>query len=119
MLLELPGVEPVAALPAAPRLRVHLSDGDEQRLVDRYHQGATLRGSAVEFGVNREKVSQILDRHGVPRRYHQTVTVDLDRAAELEAEGLSLTEIASRLGVGRTTLVRARRESRSSSASFG
>jgi transposase len=40
------------------------------------------------------------------------VTVDMARAAELEAEGLSVTEIAAALGVGRTTLVRARRASR-------
>ena len=58
-----------------------------------------------QFGVHRDRISRILEAAGVDRRYHQTVDVDLNRAAKLEAEGLSLTRIAEQLGVGRTTLV--------------
>ena len=46
---------------------------------------------------------------GVPRRYHQSVPVDLERAERLRRQGLTLEQVAKRLGVGRTTLVKARR----------
>jgi transposase-like protein len=92
------------------KLRVYLTEADEQHLVQSYCQGSTIRQLAAEFGINREKVSLILQRHGAPTRYHQTTRVDLDRAAELEADGLTLTAIAEAMGIGRTTLVRARRQ---------
>jgi hypothetical protein len=89
-LLDLPSSAAVELPASVPRLRVHLSEADERRLVLRYSQGVTIRQLASEFGVNREKVSAILVANDVPRRSHSTVTVDLDRASELEGEGLSL-----------------------------
>lgn len=110
-LVDLPGERGAEAV-AVPRLRVQLSDQDEQKLVLRYGQGANIRQLATEFGINREKVSLVLQRQGVETRYHQMVEVDLDQAAQLQAEGLNITEVAAAMGIGRTTLVRARRAKR-------
>lgn len=114
-LADLPVREPnphaeVVCQPA--RLRVILSAADKERLVEAYVAGSTLRELARQFCINRETASKVLAEHGVERRYHQTVSVDMERAAALEAEGLTITEIAAALGVGRTTLVRARRAAR-------
>lgn len=114
-LADLPvrGVDEEPEVVAEPvRLRVILSAAEKQQLVESYVAGSTIRELARRFGINRETVSKILAEHGVERRYHQTVTVDMERARELQAQGLSINEIAAALGVGRTTLVRARRASR-------
>jgi hypothetical protein len=66
----------------------------------------------LQFAVHRDRVSRILHSAGVERRYHQTVAVNLTRAAELNGEGLTLQQIADRIGVGRTSLVAARRSAR-------
>ena len=94
------------------RLRVILSPDDKHQLVEAYLAGSKIRELARQFGINRETVSKVLAERGVERRYHQKVSVDLVRAAELQAQGHSINEIAAELGVGRTTLVRARRASR-------
>lgn len=64
------------------------------------------------FGFDRGTISSVVQRAGVETRYHQRTGVDLDRAAKLHDQGLSITEVAEQLGIGRTTLVRARRETR-------
>jgi hypothetical protein len=78
-------------------------------MIDAYQAGATIQQVADEFGFHRETVSAALEREGVARRYHERRAVDLDQADELHAAGLSLTVIAEMLGVGRTTLIKARR----------
>lgn len=111
-LLELPkrkGTEPVKQ---AVRVNRHLDVHDQQDLVACYRAGATVQEVALHFGINRETVSRVLARQGVDRRYHQMVEVDLDQAAAREADGLNLTAIAAAMGIGRTTLVRARRAAR-------
>ena len=62
--------------------------------------------------MHRETISAALGRAGIELRYHQTVTVDVQHAAELLAAGLTITETAEALGVGRTTLVKVRRAQR-------
>jgi len=81
-------------------------------LVAGYESGRTVREPADQIGFHRETVSAALKRAGVGRRYHQRRTVDLDRADELHAAGLSIADIAKVLGIGRTTLVKARRGTR-------
>jgi hypothetical protein len=78
-------------------------------LVAGYQAGQTIRELAEQFGFHRETVSAALERAGIPRRYHARRDVDLDRADELRATGLSITDVAKVLNIGRTTLVRARR----------
>jgi transposase-like protein len=88
-------------------------DPDEvSELVARYEDGETVYELATRFGIHRDTVTQFLKDHDVPRRYHERVPVDLAEAAELEAAGLTMTEIAAQLGIGRTTLITARRLAR-------
>lgn len=82
-------------------------------MVARYEGGETVYELAASFGIHRNTVSQHLEQHEVPRRYHQMTDVDLERAAELHASGLNLTQVAAQMGIGRTTLIRARGTSRS------
>ena len=111
-LLELPtrkGSEPVQR---QVRARRHLSDAEELELLSLYQTGRTVYEVADELGMHRNTVSVLLERHGIERRYHQTTDVDLDQATVLQQTGLNLTEVAAALGIGRTTLVRARRAAR-------
>ena len=77
-------------------------------IVGAYEAGETIRQIADRLGFHRDTVSAALERESVARRYHQRVDVDLVSAAELERQGLTLTEIATALGVGPTTLIKAR-----------
>ncbi len=79
------------------------------QLVERYVAGSTILELATDLGLHRDTVSAALERAGVARRYHERRTVDLERADELHAAGLSISEVAKALGVGRTTLIKARR----------
>jgi len=79
-------------------------------LVAGYESGRTVRQLADQTGFRSDTVSAALERAGVARRYRQRRTVDLDRADELHAGGLSITDIAKVLGVEQTTLVKARSE---------
>ncbi len=92
----------------------HLTDGEELELVALYLGGRTIRELAKSVAISRDRMSAILQAHGVERRYHETVPVDVSRAEALAATGLGLTEVAERMGIGRTTLVRARRAARMS-----
>jgi transposase len=81
-------------------------------MIATYRAGATLRQIAAQFGFHRDTVSAALEGEGVTRRFHQRVDVDLDQADELHAAGLSITEVAKAMGIGRTTLIKARRAAR-------
>ncbi len=110
-LLELPQRPPDEARPPV-RFRRHLGDAEVTELVALYDAGATVYDLAERFGVHRDTVSGVVKQAGLVTRYHERTYVDLERAAVLEAKGLTLTEIAQKLGVGRTTLIVARREAR-------
>ena len=77
-------------------------------MIAAYQTGETVRQIADRLGFHRDTVSATLAREGVARRYHERRDVDLDQADELHNAGLSLTVIAEILGIGRTTLIKAR-----------
>ena len=81
-------------------------------IVEQYLVGRTVYELGAQFGVHRDRISRILEAAGVDRRYHQTVDVDLDRAAVLKSQGFTLQQIADQLGIGRTALIVARRRAR-------
>lgn len=85
---------------------------EAEAIVAAYEFGLTLREVGVLFGCDRGTISAVVQRAGVETRYHRRTEVDLDQAEDLHAQGLTITEVAERLGIGRTTLVRARRETR-------
>ncbi len=112
-LLALPPDDGTAQPVRQVRAVVRLTEQQETELTRRYQLGETLRELACHYGIDRETVSKLVKRGDVHVRYHQTIEVDLNRATELHQQGLNLTEVAALLGVGRTTLVRARRSARS------
>jgi hypothetical protein len=89
------------------------ASAERELMIASYESGLTIRGVTAGTGFHPDTVSAVLRRAGVATRYHRRVTVDLDRADELIARGLTVTETAAELGIGRTTLVRARREGQS------
>ena len=97
----------------AMRRRRYIDTAELSELVALYEAGATVYELAEQFGIHRDRVSRLLEEAGVPRRYHHTVEVDLERAALLQRQGFTLQQIADRLGVGRSALVVARRRTRS------
>ena len=78
----------------------------------RYQGGETVQQIADALGFHRETVSIALQTVGVARRYHQRVEIDLKQADDLLAAGLTITDTAEAMGIGRTTLVKARRAAR-------
>ena len=92
-----------------PGSRRRPTAAERAELVAGYQAGETVRQLALRFGFHRETVSIALKRAGVERRYHDRGEVDLDRADELHSTGLTITAVAARLGIGRTTLVKALR----------
>ena len=91
-----------------------LSPTDINDLVDAYRAGATISQLAVDFGVHRTTVASHLDRHGVPRHSEQTTWYDeiLTHAAELDATGLSLADVADQFGVDAQTVANRLRRAR-------
>lgn len=81
-------------------------------IVAAYEGGATVYDLEAKYRVDRDRVSKLLKGAGVRVRDHERVEVDVARAAELQAQGLNLTDVAKAMGIGRTKLVRARREER-------
>jgi hypothetical protein len=69
----------------------------------------TVYEVAAEFNLDRDRVSKLVKAAGRRVRDHERVAVDLTRAAELQVQGLNITDVAKAMGIGRTTLVRARR----------
>jgi transcriptional regulator with XRE-family HTH domain len=94
------------------RYRRHLTEQEQSHIVASYFAGQTVYQLGHQFGVHRDRISRILEAANVDRRYHQSVDVDLDRAAALQAQGFTLQQIADQFGIGRTALVVARRKAR-------
>lgn len=96
----------VVELPRTARMP---TPDEKQAIAAAYESGLTLRELGALFGFDRGTISSVVQHAGVETRYHQRTEVDLGRAERLHAEGLTITEVAERLGIGRTTLIRARR----------
>jgi hypothetical protein len=98
-LLELvPSGEP--PVPRSPRKQAQsrLQEAEAKALVAGYVAGSTVYELADQFGVHRHTVSEILERRGVPRRYHKLSPEQLDLACSLYRAGLSLTKVGGQLG---------------------
>ena len=89
-----------------------LTPDEADSIVAAYEFGLTLREGDELFGVDRGTITNAAKHAGLRTRYHQRAGIDLDRAELLHAQGLTISEVAEHLGIGRTTLVRARRENR-------
>jgi len=89
------------------------TSNEQAEIIADYISGCTITSIAQEFGFHRETISAVLHRANVETRYHQRTPVDLERASQLIAEGLTITKTAGALDIGRTTLVKTRREAQS------
>lgn len=81
-------------------------------MVAAYQAGATVYVVAEQFGLHRDRVSRLVKAAGVRVRDHERTEVDLDQVAELKRQGLNLYKIAEIMGVGRTTIIKARQRAR-------
>jgi DNA invertase Pin-like site-specific DNA recombinase len=87
-----------------------LDDDQVQRLIEGYQSGATVYELGERFGINRQTVSKILHRNGVPMRTRGLCPEQIDDAVRLYEEGWSLAKIGMRMGVDATTVLKRLRE---------
>ena len=69
-----------------------------------YLAGATVYELADQHGIHRHTVSEILERHGVVRRYQKLSVELVETASVLYQGGLSLTKIGVQLGLSAETV---------------
>ena len=78
-----------------------------------YDGGATLAEVGRAFGVSKQRVHGLFDKHGIPRRERQPPNTPSPYTPEQVAamrkryeSGASMTEVGSEFGVGRSTVRR-------------
>ncbi|UOT06793.1 helix-turn-helix domain-containing protein [Rhodococcus opacus] len=83
-----------------------MSADETAQLVERYQAGALIKELAREFGINRQTVSKLLARAGVPLRPRGLSPSQVAEAARLYETGWSLFRIGEQLRVDHTTVRR-------------
>jgi DNA-binding CsgD family transcriptional regulator len=81
-----------------------LTEEQVQQLIEEYKAGATVYELGDRFGINRKTVGKILKRHGVTMRMQGLSPSQIDEAARLYGEGISLARIAEKLDVTANTV---------------
>lgn len=102
------GPQGTASKPAQRRL----SPTDVDDLIAAHRAGTTISQLAADRTIHRTTVAAHLDRHEAPRHHDRTAGDDdiLKKAAEMDAAGRSLADVANRFGVdGQTVANRFRR----------
>ena len=69
-----------------------------------YQAGSTAYQLAEQFRINRDTVSKLLERQGVPRRNRPLSPAQIERATELYGAGLSLVSVSKQLGCDARTV---------------
>ena len=104
-LLSLPSMEERYPEEHSPRQRQRrLRAPDQEELIARYRSGESVYALAEAFDITRQTVSQVLDRHDVPRRYRLLGESDISEAHELYKQGLSLSDVGERVGASARTV---------------
>jgi transposase-like protein len=97
-LLEMTPSEPPKPILRTNRQVQHrLRDTQPDQVVAGYQAGATVYELAKKFGIHRHTVSDILERHGVARRYRKLSAEQLALACALYENGSSLTQVGRQL----------------------
>ena len=87
-----------------------LRELEQLELVDAYRAGESVYRLADRFGIARQTVSAVLERHGVARRYRILTPEDVEAAVRLYESGLSLVDVGDRLVVNASTVLNALRK---------
>jgi len=94
----------------SPGTARQLDAAQTQELIAAYRARSTVYQLGDQFGIDRRTVGKILTRNGVPTKHPGLSPDDIAQAAQLYADGWSLTQIGERLGVTATTVHRRLRE---------
>ena len=70
----------------------------------RLQTGSTVYQLAEQFRINRQTVSRLLEREGVPRRGRPLSPAQIEQATRLYATGLSLVSVGKQLGCDGSTV---------------
>jgi transposase-like protein len=93
------------------QIRKRLRPAEASELVDAYRASETVYQLARQFGIHRNTVSGLLERHGVPRRGRPLSPLQIQLAVELYVVGQSAAVIARQLecdpGTVRLALIKA------------
>ena len=84
-----------------------LGESDQLYLANAYLAGDSLPVLAERYQISRQTVSNILERHGVHRRYNLLSRRDIEKAVRLYQSGHSLATVGTKLGVNATTVLNA------------
>jgi len=76
-----------------PKRARRLGESDQLDLANAYLAGDSLPVLALLYGISRQTVSSILERHGVPRRRRSLSSEEVSIAADLYNKGRSLAKI--------------------------
>jgi len=79
--------------------------GEKLHIFEQLERSVRVRLSGCRFGVARQTVSAVLERHGVARRYRILTPQDIDAVVRLYESGLSLAAVGARLGVNASTIL--------------
>jgi DNA-binding CsgD family transcriptional regulator len=82
----------------------HLGAGELAALVNGYQMGATTKELGVQFNIHHTTVSGYLRKSGVILRLRSMREEEVAQAVRLYGEGLSLAQIARRLGHAPNTI---------------
>lgn len=90
----------------APRQRHRrLRDAEQLKLVESYRAGNAVNALAREFGISRQTIVAILDRHGIEHRQQRLSADDIAEASRLYEYGWSLARIGNHLQVNASTVL--------------
>jgi transposase-like protein len=87
-----------------PRRAKRLSPPEVDQLVADYVEGQSVYQLADVYGIHRNTISRILERHGIDRRYRILQGDILDEAINQYQQGSSLRTVGQRLGVSLDTI---------------
>jgi len=82
-----------------PKRARRLDESDQLDLANAYLAGDSLPVITERYAITRQTVSNILERHGVPRRYNLFSERDIEEAVRLYQSGHSLAAVGTKLGV--------------------
>ena len=107
-LLENPRLGPRGPKTRTPKqLQRRLDQPEADSLVKAYLAGESVYDLSDQYGVHRNTVSRILERHGVDRRYRILREERLRNAIRRYRQGASLKTIGRELGVSLDTVRKA------------